>query len=470
MRGQCAHAQAKKVNAMSSRITFLGGAGTVTGSKYLLETAGRRILVDCGLFQGLKQLRLRNWDHFPVEPASVDAVILTHAHLDHSGYIPLLVKSGFKGRIVCTDATADLCKILLPDSGHLQEKDAEFANRYGFSKHTPALPLYTEHDARRSLERFHPVSFLEGTDIVPGARATFLPAGHILGASIVSLKLPEATLVFSGDLGRFNDPTMIDPAPVDHADYLVVESTYGDRLHEKTNPQDILATVVNRSVQRGGSVLIPTFAVGRVQTILYHLYRLKEAKRIPDVPIFLDSPMAINAADLMCKYPKGHRLSESLCREVCDIARYVNEAEDSKRLDHDSMPKIILSASGMLTGGRVLHHLKVYGPDPRSAIVLAGFQAPGTRGAIIASGAQQVKVHGGYVPILAEVVNIGSMSAHADREEILRWLGQFSAAPKQTFVTHGEPVAADALRLAIEERLKWSVSVPAYRDTFEFGS
>ena len=455
---------------MTSRITFLGGAGTVTGSKYLIETGGRRILVDCGLFQGLKQLRLRNWERLPVDPASIDAVVLTHAHLDHSGYVPLLVKNGFKGEIISTEATADLCKILLPDSGHLQEMDAEFANRYGFSKHKPALPLYTEHDARRSLERFHPASFLKSIDVIPGAKATFLPAGHILGASIVSLTLADGTIVFSGDLGRTDDPTMVDPAPVEHADYLVVESTYGDRLHDKADPAGMLAAAVNRAVQRGGSVLIPTFAVGRVQTILYHLYRLKQEKRIPQVPIFLDSPMAINAADLMCKYPKWHRLSEDLCREVCDIARYVNEAEESKRLDRDSMPKIILSASGMLTGGRVLHHLKVYGPDPRSTIVLVGFQAPGTRGAAIAAGAQQVKVHGGYVPILADVVNIGSMSAHADREEILAWLGRFRAAPKEAFVTHGEPVAADALRLAIEERLKWPVRVPAYRDTFEFGS
>lgn len=452
---------------MASRITFLGGAGTVTGSKYLIETGGRTILVDCGLFQGLKELRLRNWDRFPIDPASIDAVVLTHAHLDHSGYVPLLVKNGFKGKIICTEATADLCKILLPDSGHLQEKDADFANRYGFSKHAPALPLYNEHDARRSLERFHSVPFFKDVDVVSGVKATFLPAGHILGASIVSLVLPEGRLVFSGDLGRINDPTMVDPAPVEHADYLVVESTYGNRLHDKADPQDLLAAAVNRAVQKGGSVLIPTFAVGRVQTILYHLYRLKQDKRIPEVPVFLDSPMAVNAADLMCKYLKWHRLSEKLCGEVCGIARYINEVEESKRLDRDPMPKIILSASGMLTGGRVLHHLKVYGPDPRSVIVLAGFQAPGTRGAAIAAGAEQVKVHGGYMPILAEVMNIGSMSAHADRGEILAWLGHFRGAPRQTFVTHGEPVAADALRLAIEERLKWPVRVPGYRDTFE---
>lgn len=454
----------------NSRITFLGGTGTVTGSKYLVESAGRRVLVDCGLFQGLKQLRLRNWEKFPVEPSSIDAVILTHAHLDHSGYVPLLIKSGFKGRIVCTEATADLCKILLPDSGHLQEKDADFANRYGFSKHAPALPLYTEADARRSLERLHPVSFLQAIDIAPGVKATFLPAGHILGAAIVTLSLPDGTLVFSGDLGRYNDPTMLDPSPVETADYVVVESTYGDRLHANANPQEALASVINRAVQRGGSVLIPTFAVGRVQTILYHLYQLKQGKRIPDVPIFLDSPMAIDASDLLHTYLKWHRMSDSLCRAVCGTARYVNKAEESKRLNRDPMPKIILAASGMMTGGRVLHHLKVFGPDPRSAIVLAGFQAAGTRGAAIAAGAQQVKVHGDYVPILAEVANIGAMSAHADREEILKWLGGFRSPPKQTFVTHGEPTAADALRLAIEERLKWPSRVPEYRETFEFES
>lgn len=452
---------------MSSRITFLGGAGTVTGSKYLIETAGRRILVDCGLFQGLKQLRLRNWEKLPVEPSSIDAVILTHAHLDHSGYVPLLIKNGFKGKVVCTEPTADLCKILLPDSGYLQEKDAEFANRYGFSKHKPALPLYTEADARRSLDRLDPVPFLKPIHIVTNVTAEFLPAGHILGAAIVRFALPGGSLVFSGDLGRFNDPTMVDPTPVETADYVVVESTYGDRLHNRASPQDALADVVNRAVQRGGSILIPTFAVGRVQTILYHLYHLKQSKRIPEVPIFLDSPMAINASDLLHKYLKWHRMDDALCRAVCGVARYVNTAEESKRLTHNPVPKIILAASGMITGGRVLHHLKVFGPDPRSAIVLAGFQAAGTRGAAIAAGAQQVKVHGGYVPILAEVANIGAMSAHADREEILKWLADIRRPPKQSFVTHGEPSAADSLRQAIEERLKWPARVPDYRDTFE---
>jgi metallo-beta-lactamase family protein len=454
---------------MANRITFLGGVGTVTGSKYLVEAGGRRILIDCGLFQGLKQLRLRNWDKFDVPPASIDAVVLTHAHLDHSGYLPVLVRDGFKGPIYCTDPTADLCKILLLDSAYILEKDAEFANRYGFSKHSPALPLYTTRDAQRSLDRFKPVHFLKPTKIASGITATFLPAGHILGASIVTLTLPDGTLAFSGDLGRFNDPTMLDPATVEAADHLVVESTYGNRLHDAVSPADALAAVINRTVQRGGTVLIPTFAVGRVQTILYYLYRLKQDKRIPDVPVFLDSPMAISASDLLCKYLQWHRMDEKHCREICDTARYVNSAEDSKELDVGVMPKIILSASGMLTGGRVLHHLKVFGPDTRSAVVLAGFQAAGTRGAALAAGAEQVKIHGAYVPIKAEVVSVAAMSAHADRNEILRWLSGFHKAPREIFITHGEPVAADALRLAIEERFKWVCKVPEQRDVCELG-
>lgn len=452
---------------MAPRITFLGGVGTVTGSKYLVESAGRRILVDCGLFQGLKQLRLKNWDKFDVPPASIDAVILTHAHLDHSGYLPILVRDGFKGSVYCTDPTADLCKILLTDSAHILEKDAEFANRHGFSKHSLALPLYTTRDAQRSLERLKPVHFLKPIEVATGITATFLPAGHILGASIVSLALADGTVVFSGDLGRFNDPTMLDPATVKAADYLVVESTYGNRLHDAASPADALANVINRTVQRGGTVLIPTFAVGRVQTILYHIHRLKQEKRIADVPVFLDSPMAISASDLLCKYMQWHRMGEAHCREICESAQYVNSAEESKALDAKAMPKIILAASGMLTGGRVLHHLKVFGPDARNAVVLAGYQAAGTRGAALAAGADQVKLHGAYVSIKAEVALVSSMSAHADRNEILRWLTGFEKAPKQTFITHGEPVAADALRLAIEERFKWFCRVPEQREVCE---
>ncbi len=451
------------------QITFLGAVGTVTGSKYLVEVSGRRLLVDCGLFQGLKQLRLRNWDRFPIDPTQIDAVILTHAHLDHSGYLPVLMKKGFKGPVFCAAATKDLCAILLPDSGHLQERDAEYANRHGFSKHKPALPLYTAAEARACLDRFITKDFDRRIEIAPGIGVRLRPAGHILGAAIVELIAGGTTLVFSGDLGRSGDPIMRDPAIVRQADFLVVESTYGDRTHEPTDPEDALAEVIARTAQRGGVVLVPTFAVGRAQTLLYHLDRLKRAQRIPDLPIFLDSPMAVDASGIFCDHLGEHRLTPEQCRSLCRVARYVSGVEESKGLDRDAMPKVILSASGMATGGRVLHHLKVFAPDPRNTILFAGFQAAGTRGAAMVAGATSVKLHGGYVPVRAEVKNLRMLSAHADRTEILTWLKNFEGPPRTTFVTHGEPVAADALRLAIEEQFKWTCRVPEYLERAELG-
>ncbi len=452
-----------------TNLTFLGGAGTVTGSKYLLEAGGRKILIDCGLFQGLKQLRLRNWDRFPVNPAQIDAVVLTHAHLDHSGYLPLLVKNGFKGPVFCTTGTRDLCAILLPDSGFLQERDAEFANRHGFSKHRPAQPLYTAKEARACLDNIITKRFEECFEITPGINVRFYPAGHILGAAIVELVIGKTRLVFSGDLGRSTDPIMRDPSPVRQADFLVVESTYGDRTHEPADPQDTLAEIINRTAQRGGVVLIPAFAVGRAQTLMYHLQQLKHTHRIPDLPVYLDSPMAIDASEVFCNHLREHRLRAEQCRSLCGVARYVQDAEESKSLDQDRMPKVILAASGMATGGRVLHHLKVFAPDPRNTILFAGYQAAGTRGAAMVAGAESVKIHGGYVPILAEVKNLRMLSAHADRTEILTWLRNFETPPRMTFITHGEPVAADALRLAIEEQLQWATRVPEHleRTTLE---
>ena len=447
-------------------LTFLGGVGTVTGSKYLLSSGETLALIDCGLFQGFKQLRLRNWKPFPVDPAKIAAVLLTHAHIDHSGYLPLLVKNGFSGRIVCTEATAELCKILLPDSGYLLEKDAEFANRHGFSKHHPALPLYTRRDAEASLDRLAPQPFGRPQRI-SGMNVEFLPAGHILGAAIIRIGVEGRTLVFSGDLGRAHSATMVDPTPISHADYLVVESTYGDRTHERRDPEDALADVVNRTASRGGTVVIPAFAVGRTQVLLHHFARLKSAGRIPRLPIFLDSPMAVNASEIFCAHAEDHRLSPAECRAASAAAHYIRDVEESKALDQNAMPKVIISASGMATGGRVLHHLKVFAPDPRNTILLTGFQAGGTRGAALEAGAREIKIHGQYVPVEAEVAKLDMLSAHADADEILAWLRNFKNPPCATFVTHGEPIAADALRHRIEEELGWTCVVPEQSERVE---
>lgn len=450
-----------------TRITFLGGAGTVTGSKYLIEVAGRRILLDCGLFQGYKQLRLRNWRKLPVEPASLDAVVLSHAHLDHSGYIPLLVRNGYAGRILCTEATAALCEILLPDSGFLMEREAEYANRKGFSRHSPALPLYTERDARAALKRLSPVQFHAEHALGGGVTLRLIRAGHILGAAIAILTIGTRKLVFSGDLGRFGAATMHDPEFVRGADWLLLESTYGNRLHDTADPEDALADIIARTAARGGTVVIPSFAVGRTQTLLYHLHRLREAGRIGDVPVFLDSPMAIDATDIFCRFPDDHGLSAAEARAACGAARYVRSVEESKALDHNHVPRIIVAASGMATGGRVVHHLKALAPDPRNTILFAGFQAGGTRGAEMLAGAREIGIHGQRVPVRAEVDSLDMLSAHGDRDEILRWLGGFEAPPHRTFLVHGEANAADALRRAIEEKPGWQVEVPEHGETVE---
>ncbi len=448
---------------MTIKLTFLGAVGTVTGSKYLLDIDGKRLLVDCGLFQGYKQLRLRNWAQLPVAPSSVDGMLLTHAHLDHSGYLPLLIKNGYKHKITCTEATADLCKILLPDSGYLQEQDADFANRHGFSKHKPALPLYTENDARNALKSFAPVPFHKPQRLWEGVEARFLRAGHILGAAVIALDANGTKIVFSGDLGRPNDPTMFPPEPVEEADYLLVESTYGNRKHGDANPEDMLAEAIGRAAGRGGTVVIPSFAVGRAQMLLVYMHRLKKAKRIPDVPVFLDSPMAINASNIFEAHPDDHKMSKAETDEAFNVATYVHTPDESKELDRAAMPKVIISASGMATGGRVLHHLKAYGPDRRSLIMFAGYQAGGTRGAKLLAGAKAVKIHGQYVPIRAEIADLDMLSAHSDADETMGWLGNFKRPPKHTFVVHGEPEAADALRLRIHEELGWSVSAPEHR-------
>jgi len=446
------------------RIEFLGATGTVTGSKYLLDHQGRQLLVDCGLFQGLKQLRLRNWDELPIKASEIDAVLLTHAHIDHSGYLPRLLNLGFKGPIYCTQATRELCELLLPDSGRLQEEEADFANRHGHSKHQPALPLYSEAEARAALKLFETVPFDSPFSPWPGWTVHLRRAGHILGAASAHIAWAGGSILFSGDLGRSDDLVMRPPAPPDPAEYVVVESTYGDRLHRDIDTLAALAEVINRTAARGGVVVIPAFAVGRAQTILHCIQLLKDARRIPDMPVYLNSPMAADATRIYRHHLDEHRLSAEQCTALRKEATIVNTVEESKRLNTLTYPSIIVSASGMATGGRVLHHLKAYAPNPKNTILFAGFQAAGTRGAAMVGGATSVKIHGDYVPVRAEVANLDSLSAHADRDQLLAWLNVLPT-PRRVFVTHGEPVAADALRLAIEERHGWATTVPEYRES-----
>jgi len=449
---------------MSTSLRFLGAAGTVTGSRHLLTIGNRRILIDCGLFQGFKQLRLKNWAPFPVDPSEIDALILTHAHIDHSGYLPLLVRNGFRGRVFCSAATRDLCAILLPDSGFLHEKDAERANRYGYTKHKPALPLYTKADAEKCLGSLTPRPFHEGFEVLPGVTATMRWAGHILGAATVEVRAGGRTFVFSGDLGRYGTATMLDPEPVPAADTLVVESTYGNRIHDAGDPEDALGKIVCETVSRGGTVLIPAFAVGRAQTLMFHLARLKQQGKIPAIPVFLDSPMAINASEISCVHLADHRLSAEECRAACNAATYTQTPDESRALNKNPMPKAIISASGMATGGRVLHHLKVYAPHDENTILFAGFQPGGTRGAAMIGGAGQIKVHGDYIPVRADVRNLDMLSGHADQAEILRWLRGFREPPSRIFIVHGEPEASEGLRIAIGDEFGWDCEVPSMFD------
>jgi metallo-beta-lactamase family protein len=447
------------------RLEFHGATSTVTGSRYLLEHGGRRLLVDCGLFQGLKQLRLRNWDTLSFDAAQVDAVLLTHAHLDHSGFLPRLLTLGFKGPVYCSAATRELCELLLPDSGRLQEEEADFANRHGFSKHHPALPLYTEDDARQALQRFEVLDFDRDHTPWQGWRWRLRRAGHILGAASVHVGWQGGSLLLSGDLGRSDDALMRPPADPEDADHVVVESTYGDRVHRAGDVLAELAAVINRTAARGGMVVVPAFAVGRAQTLLHLIHRLRQARRIPPMPVYLNSPMAVEATRIVHRHADEHRLTPEQCSALDHDVRMVRSVEESKALNSLKYPSIIVSASGMATGGRVLHHLKAYAPDERNTLLFTGFQAAGTRGAALVGGARQVKIHGSYVPVRAEVVALDLLSAHADREQLLAWLGRLRRRPRQVFVTHGEPVPADALRLAIEERLGWPCRVPEYRDS-----
>jgi metallo-beta-lactamase family protein len=449
------------------KIRFLGATGTVTGSKYLVETEKTKLLIDCGLYQGVKQLRLRNRRRPPIDLCNLDAIVLTHAHIDHSGYLPALVRDGYTGPVYCTPPTQALCRILLPDSGHIHEEDAAYANRKGFSKHHPALALYTEQDASLSLERLRVLEFGERLD-VGDLQLSIQPAGHILGAGSVAVRGPQGVVLFSGDLGRRDDLLMWPPEPPGSPDWVVLESTYGDRCHARADPMAELAKIVERTLERDGTLLIPAFAVARAQSLLFCLHEVFRRGLAPEVPIYMNSPMATSVTELYERFSEYHRLSADEVRDLCANTHFVRSVEESQDLTQQGrIPAVILSASGMATGGRVLHHLRSLGPDRRNTILLPGFQAPGTRGAAIAGGAGSVKIHGMQVPIEAEVIQLDIFSAHADQADLLSWLGACRQLPRRVFVTHGEAAPSDVLRHEIREKYGLDATVPDYRDEVE---
>jgi metallo-beta-lactamase family protein len=449
------------------KITFLGAADSVTGSKHLVEAAGARVLLDCGLFQGYKALRERNWAPLGVPPAGIDAVVLSHAHLDHCGWLPALVKQGFKGPVHASMATRDLAEVLLLDSAHLQEEDARRSNRGGWTRHQPALPLYTVADAKRAIARIEVLPACRSVR-VGDARIDFTPAGHLLGAVSVRLRARDRTLVFSGDLGRSDDLLMPPPGRVAQADVLLIESTYGNRVHPKDDVQARLGEIIRATTRRGGSVLLPSFAVGRAQALLLVIQRLKAAGEIAaDLPVYLDSPMATAATELYQRHRRLLRIPSREAGSLTDDVTLIAGPKESEKLTRVRWPKIVISAAGMATGGRVLHHLKVMAPNPRNHIVFPGFQVGGTRGAHLVGGAKEVKIHGEYVAVKAEVSHLEGFSGHADADGLMDWLRGFETPPERTFVVHGEPDASDTLRLRIQDELGWKVSVPQHGATVE---
>jgi metallo-beta-lactamase family protein len=464
-----------------AKITFLGAAGTVTGSKYLLEAGGKRLLVDCGLFQGSKELQQRNWNPLTVDPVTIDWVLLTHAHIDHTGYLPRLVAAGYRGPVYTDAATHELCNLLLPDSAHLQEEDAQFAARKGYSSHKQPLPLYTVAQAQQALARFQEIPREDVFKISPEFSVRTHDAGHILGSTWLELTITEngkkTLVVFSGDVGRYDQVILKDPEPPTRADFLLCESTYGDREHGTGSVADELADVINRVAKRGGAVVIPSFAVGRTQTLMYYLRELDDAQRIPKLPVYVDSPMAISVTDIYARHHEDHdldftKLEQQGDRDPLNLhdVHMTRAVEDSKKINDVTSPCIIISASGMATGGRVLHHLAKRLPDSRSAVLLVGYQAAATLGRALQDGAQFVRIHGQEVPVRAEVVVLDQLSAHAGRSELLRWLSGFTAPPRQTFLVHGEPSGLEGLRAGIASRYHWPVIVPAYLQSFDLNT
>jgi metallo-beta-lactamase family protein len=464
-----------------AKLTFLGAAGSVTGSKYLVEAAGKRLLVDCGIFQGPPELSDRNFKPLSIDPATIDYAVLTHAHLDHTGWLPVLVRAGYKGPIYANPATIDLTTILLKDSAHIQEEDTLHAQKGKYSRHANPEPLYTTDEIDPVLKLLKPMPRTGPFVVSPEFRVVSYDAGHILGSSSLELTITDGSkktvVVFSGDIGRYDQPILKDPTtPPSHADVLLCESTYGDREHAAGDPAQLLADIVNRVVKRGGSIIIPSFAIGRTQLFMYFLRQLEDQQRIPRVPVYIDSPMALSATDLYLKYKEDHDL-EFTREEAQGKGDPLNvhefhltkTAEESKSINKVKTPCIIVSASGMVSGGRVMHHLALRLPDARNAVILAGFQAEGTRGRALQEGAKSLKLYGQDVPVAAEIIQMGQLSAHAGKSELLRWLSALPAGPKQTYLTHGEPAAAQALQAAITEKFQWKAAVARYLDTVDLG-
>jgi metallo-beta-lactamase family protein len=455
------------------KITFLGAAGTVTGSKYLVEAEGKRLLVDCGLFEGSRELKQRNWDKLTVDPATIDWVLLTHAHIDHTGYLPRLVRNGYRGPIYANIATHELCTLLLPDSAHLQEEDTRYAVKKGYSRHKPPLPLYTVAESQTALQQFREIPSNDAFKISPQFSVLPHDAGHILGATWLELTITEngkqTLVVFSGDVGRYDQPILKDPESPTRADFLLCESTYGDREHPGGSVTDELADVVNQTAKRGGAVVIPAFAVDRTQLLLYYLRVLEKQQRIPHLPIYLDSPMAINTTEIYTRHRADHDLKPQTDPDPMDVqeVHMTCSVEDSKKINDVVAPCIIISASGMITGGRVLHHLAQRLPDSRSTVLLVGYQAEGSGGRALLNGAKFLRIHGAEVPVRAQVVEMCQLSAHAGKSELLRWISGIQAPPKRTFMVHGEPSGLTSLRDAIVAQRGWPVTIPDYLQSFD---
>ncbi len=464
---------------MIAKLTFMGATGTVTGSRFLLEAENKKLLIDCGLFQGIKKIRQRNWEPFPIAPGEIDRVLLTHAHVDHCGYLPRIVRQGFKGQVNCTWPTADICSLALRDSAHLQEEDARYANKKGFSKHRPALPLYTKEDAENAISLFKPVNYGQDISLSDTMRVKFKDAGHILGSAFVDVKIKQdgkpRRILFTGDIGSPDRPILRDPTQVFEIDYLVLESTYGNRTHGHGDDErrKELARAINASAERGGILIIPAFAVGRTQELLYYIRELEDAGTIPVQPVYLDSPMAASATKISEKwnlvYDMEARMKELDGKHILQtrMLHIVGDAEESKLLHNIKGPAIFISASGMLQGGRILHHLKHRLPHAENTVLFAGYQAQGTRGRAILNGNSTVKIHGQQVPVQAHIESITGFSAHADYKEILAWLMGFNRPPLKTFIVHGEPEASKAMAEKIRSTLGWQVEIPGFLETVE---